>query len=489
MTDCGCNSGGHGDWNQKWRAPLREALDWLRDEVAPRYEAKAGEFLRDPWGARNEYISVILDRSKESRDRFFSAQAKRPLEGAEETTVFKLLELQRHAMLMYTSCGWFFDELSGIETVQVIQYAARVIQLANEIFGEDFEPAFLERLEKAKSNIPENGDGRVIYQKFVKPAMIDWQRAAAHYAISSMFQEYEKATRVFSFTFEDEERQFQVTGKTKLAVGRVRIVSEITQETETLSYGILYMGEHNLIGGVCKFPSPEAYAAAAKEIADMYQTADFPQVIRLIDQHFGSPSYTLKSLFKDEQRRILDEIVSSAREDLENRFRLITERYAPLMKFLESAGAPLPGGLQTAWDLTLRGDIRKQLSNGHTDLEHLKALIQEAHPRGTDVLNADISYAAKSRMERLMNKIAENPEDVSQIKELQEIASLIMPLPIGLNLAEAQNTYWHLKQTTLPDLQRRASEGDAVAGESVKEFLALGETLSFASQALEPAKT
>jgi alpha-amylase/alpha-mannosidase (GH57 family) len=489
MSDCGCNSGGHGDWNQQWRAPLREALDWLRDEIAPRYEAKAAEFLRDPWGARNEYIQVILDRTKESRDRFFSSQAKRPLENAEEITVFKLLELQRHAMLMYTSCGWFFDELSGIETVQVIQYAARVIQLAHEIFGQDFEPAFLERLEKAKSNIPENGDGRVIYQKFVKPAMIDWQKAAAHYAISSIFQKYEKTTRVFSFTFEDEQQEFHVTGKTKLAIGRVRITSEITQETETLSYGILYMGEHNLIGGVCKFPSPEAHAAAVKELADVYQTADFPQIIRLLDQLFGSPSFTLKSLFKDEQRRILDGIVASVREDLEGRFRLITERYAPLMKFLESAGAPLPGGLQTAWDLTLRGDIRKQLSNGHTDLGHLKALIQEAQPRGTDVLNADISYAAKGRMERLMQKIAEHPEDVNQIKEMEEIAALIMPLPIGLNLAEAQNIYWHLKRTALPEFKRRADAGDAAAQESLKELLALGEKLSFAPQALEISQT
>jgi len=402
--------------------------------------------------------------------------------------VFKLLELQRHAMLMYTSCGWFFDELSGIETVQVIQYAARVIQLAKEIFGEDCEPAFLERLEKAKSNIPEHGDGRVIYQKFVKPAMIDWHKAAAHYAISSVFQEFSKATRVFSFTFEDEHREFHVTGKTKLAVGRVRITSEITQEVEVLSYGILYMGEHNLIGGVCKFASPEAEAAAAKEISDVYQTADFTQVIRLVDRHFGSPSYTLKSLFKDEQRRILDDIVASAREDLESRFRLITERYAPLMKFLESAGAPLPGGLQMAWDLTLRGDIRRQLSNGHTDLEHLKALLQEAQPRGTDVLNVDISYAARNRMERLMQKIAEKPEDVNQIKELQEIASLIMPLPIGLNLAEVQNTYWHLKQTALPEFQRRAFAGDAAAQQSLSELLALGERLGFASQALELAQ-
>jgi alpha-amylase/alpha-mannosidase (GH57 family) len=488
MADCGCNSGGHGDWKQHWRAPLREALDWLRDEVGPHFDSKAAEFLRDPWVTRNEYINVILDRSPETRETFLATHAERPLSQEEKITVYKLLELQRHAMLMYTSCGWFFDELSGIETVQVIQYAARVIQLANEIFGKDFEPAFLERLERAKSNIPEHADGRVIYQKFVKPAMIDWPKAAAHYAISSVFQEYGKRIRMFSFTFEDEHREFHVTGKTKLAIGRVRITSEITQERQVLSYGILYMGEHNLIGGVCKFATVDEHDAAAKEILQVYETADYAQVIRLIDQRFGGPSYTLKSLFKDEQRRILNEIVATAREDLEGRFRLITERYAPLMKFLEGAGAPLPAGLQTAWDLTLRGEIRKELINGHTDLQHLKALVQEAQPRASEVLNADISYAAKSRMEKLILQIAQSPEDLNQIKELEEIAALIMPLPIGLNLAEVQNTYWKLKETVLPEWRRRANEGDGRAQESLKELLELGQRLAFAPQSLEPTK-
>jgi hypothetical protein len=460
-------------------------LDWLRDEVAPRYEAKAGEFLRDPWAARNEYIDVVLDRSPDIREKFFASQAKRDLNDGEKINVFKLLELQRYAMLMYTSCGWFFDELSGIETVQVIQYAARVIQLANEIFGQDLEPAFLERLERAKSNIPEHADGRVIYHKFVKPAMIDWPKAAAHYAISSVFKDYGKATRVFSFTFEDEQREFHVTGKTKLAIGRVHIVSEITQERQLLSYAILYMGEHNLIGGVCKFPSIEEHKTAAKEIVDVYNMADYPQVIRLIDQRFGGPAYTLKSLFKDEQRRILNEILASAREDLESRFRLITERYAPMMKFLEGAGAPLPAGLQIAWDLTLNGDIRRQLANGHTDLTHLKALLQEAQPRGTDVLNADISYATKNRMEKLMQQIADKPDDMNLVKELEEIAALMMPLPIGLNLAEVQNTYWKLKETVLPEYQRRAKEGDNAAQESLKQLLELGQRLGFAPQSLE----
>jgi alpha-amylase/alpha-mannosidase (GH57 family) len=482
--DCGCCAGGHG-WNQQWRGPLREALDWLRDAVAPKFEKKAGELLRDPWQARNDYIAVILNRGPENREGFFKRNTARELSQDERVAALKLMELQRHAMLMYTSCGWFFDELSGIETVQVIQYAARVLQLAREIFGEDLEPAFLERLAKARSNLPEHGDGRAIYEKFVKPAMIDWSNAVAHYAISSMFQEYEKATRVFSFTFEDEHRQVAVTGKAKLAVGTARVTSEITQETQSLSYAILYMGEHNLIGGVARFDSPETFDAVAREIQAMFEVADFPQIIRLIDQHFGHSSYSLKSLFKDEQRRILNQILASAREDLESRFRLITERYAPMMKFLQGAGVPLPAGLQTAWDLTLHSEIRKQLINGHTDLNQLRALIDEARMRGTEVLNADISYAAKSRMERMIRRIAENPCDIDQVRELEEVAALLTPLPLGLNLAEVQNTYWSLKHTVLPGWRERATAGDPDAEKCRTEFLALGEKLGFAQGALQ----
>ncbi|MBC8095938.1 MAG: DUF3536 domain-containing protein [Akkermansiaceae bacterium] len=482
--DCGCNSGGRGDWNQSWRAPLRDALDWLREELTPRFEATAAQLLPDPWQARDEYISIILDRSPANREKFFTEQAKRELTDDEKVVVLKLMELQRHAMLMYTSCGWFFDELSGIETVQVIQYAARVIQLAQELFGEDVEPAFLERLEQAKSNVAAHGDGRAIYQKFVKPAMIDASKAVAHYAISSLFQEYGKATRVFSFTFEDEHRRVAATGKTKLATGRACVVSEITGEADRLAYAILYMGEHNLIGGVGKFASQEAFDAVARELHEIYETADFPQVIRLIDKHFGHSSYSLKSLFKDEQRRILNEILSSAREDLEVRFRSITDRYAPLMKFLQSAGAPLPSGLQIAWDLTLHSNIRRQFVNGHTDLEQLKTWVHEASARGSDVLNADISYAVKNRMERSIRHIAENPCELNLVKELEGIATLMLPLPLGLNLAEVQNTYWTLKKTTLAEFRQRAAEGDQSATECLNELLVLGERLGFAPGAL-----
>ncbi|HZR19962.1 MAG TPA: DUF3536 domain-containing protein [Verrucomicrobiae bacterium] len=488
MNDCGCNSGGHSGWNQGWRAPLRMSLDWLRDELAPLFENKGKELLRDPWAARNDYIAVILDRSAESRQRFFSEHGAKELSEPDQVTVLKLMELQRHAMLMYTSCGWFFDEISGIESVQVVQYAARALQLANEIFGKDLESEFLNRFQNAKSNIPEHGDGRVIYEKFVKPAMIDWPKAGAHYAISSLFQQYGEKTRIFSFSFEDEDRQTLTSGKTKLSVGRTRIRSEITQESERLSYGVLYLGEHNLTGAVRRFESKEEYDAVFQEIKKAFDAADYPEAIRLIDRHFGGTPCSLKSLFKDEQRRILSEILATTHEDLESRFRLIAERYTPLLKFLQGVGAPLPRGLEAAQEYVLHEDIRRRFEADPINLEELRNLIAEARARNGHVLDAEISFVVKNRMERMMNELAAHPEEPERMTALEQLAQLVMPLPLGLNLWKVQNTFWGLLQSVASDRRARAAAGDEAAQQWTQQFTALGTTLGFAMKPDPPAE-
>jgi alpha-amylase/alpha-mannosidase (GH57 family) len=479
MANCGCNSGGHADWNQEWRQPLRFALDWLRDAIAPLFEAKTAELLHDPWQARNNYIDVVLDRSPDNVGRYFDKHARRPLNEDEQVTVLKLMEMQRHSMLMYTSCGWFFDEVSGLETVQVVQYAARAIQLARELLGQDLEEGFLERFQGAKSNIPENCDGRCIYEKFVKPAMVDREKATAHYAISSLFENFQNKTRIYSYTFVDEERKLMEVGKTKLAVGRVCVVSEITWEKETLCYAILYMGEHNLVGGVAKFTTPEDFSTTQREITESYEHADFPETIRRIDRHFGQSSYSLKSLFKDEQRRILNDILASTRDDLESRFRLIVERYEPLMKFLRALGSPLPPGLQTAADFVLHVDIRRELESERLDLDRLNNLLTEAQSRGTEILDAEMSYFVKQRLEQMIEQVAANPADVERIRILEGVAGLMTPLPIGLNLWKVQNTYWEMMQAVLPEYKYRAGKGDENAQNWVRHFSALGDRLGF----------
>src|SRR5205823_6486743 len=198
-SDCGCNAGGGPGWNQQWRGPLREAFDWLRDDLVADYERCAKLLLVDPWSARDDYIDVVLDRSVSNVTDFLSRHSLCRLSPIEEVRALRLLELQRHLMLMYTSCGWFFDEPTGTETVQVLQYAGRAVQLGHQLFGGDREEQFLKRLEAVHSNISEFGNGRDIYERFVRPAMLDLPGVAAHYAISSLFDGFHQSDSVYSY--------------------------------------------------------------------------------------------------------------------------------------------------------------------------------------------------------------------------------------------------------------------------------------------------
>jgi alpha-amylase/alpha-mannosidase (GH57 family) len=166
-ADCGCHSGAHPDWSQTWRAPLRVALDRLRDSMIEIYEARGGDLLSEPWAARDAYIDVILGGPV---DDLISEHGSHALDPEERSVAVSLLEAQHQAMLMYTSCGWFFDDVSGIEAVLVLRYAGRAIYLTRQATGVDLEPVFLEILETAPSNV-DGKSGRDVYQEKVSPYM------------------------------------------------------------------------------------------------------------------------------------------------------------------------------------------------------------------------------------------------------------------------------------------------------------------------------
>ncbi|HVR08147.1 MAG TPA: DUF3536 domain-containing protein [Thermoanaerobaculia bacterium] len=169
--DCGCRIGGPPGWDQAWRAPLRLALDELRDELAPLYEQAAGEIFESPWQARDDSIDLVLDPSPAAAEAFFARHARGAVAAGERRArALRLLEMQRCAMLMYTSCGWFFDDLAGLEAVQVLRYAGRAARLADELCGGQCERALLRRLAWARSNDPAAGTGRDLYEARVRPA-------------------------------------------------------------------------------------------------------------------------------------------------------------------------------------------------------------------------------------------------------------------------------------------------------------------------------
>ncbi|MDX6289238.1 MAG: hypothetical protein QOH42_1037, partial [Blastocatellia bacterium] len=168
IRDCGCHTGGEPGWHQSWRTPLRQALDILRDVNATQFEATRGDLFKDPWQARDESIALVLDQSH-SREKFLYNQAGRCLSTAEQWRALTYLELQRMLLLMYTSCGWFFNDVSGIETIQILKYAARAIDLMGQLDLPSIQERFLDMLAEAKSNRTEMGTGADIYRRLVEP--------------------------------------------------------------------------------------------------------------------------------------------------------------------------------------------------------------------------------------------------------------------------------------------------------------------------------
>lgn len=479
-SNCGCNSGGRPGWNQEWRRPLREALDWLREKLASEYEERSRPLLRDPWSARDEYIEVILNRSPESREQFFRNQAVREFSAEEETTALKLLELQRYAMMMYTSCGWFFDELSGIETTQVLQYAGRAVQLARELWDDGVEDRFLSMLEFAKSNLPEHRDGRHIYEKFVKPAMVDLHKVGAHFAVSSLFENYGDKAQIFCYQVEREDHRLLPAGKKRLALGRAKITSEITRESANVTYGVLHFGDHNVSGGIRVYRGEEAFESLAAEMSEIFAGADFPEIIRAVDRNFDVGVYSLKLLFRDEQRRILDMVLAATMADIDAVYRQLYMQNAPLMRFLSDIGYPASKSFHVAAELALNGELNRVFQTEPLDIDAIRGTLYEAEGAKVTLDGAGLGYTLRKTIERMMLAFRENSDNIVLLAQIDAAVEMGNSLPFEVTFWKSQNLYWEMLEAVFPGYRSRAALGDEGAGEWVRLFSSLGENLSVA---------
>jgi len=469
-SDCGCHSGQHNDWNQAWRAPLREAMDWLRDELELVFADHTGKYLTDPWRARNEYIKVILNRSPENVDEYFKQQASRELTAQEKIAALNLLEMQRHAMLMYTSCGWFFDDISGIETTQVIQYAAKSIQLARELADVDLEPEYLKKLESAPSNIGQTRNGATIYDEKIKPGIIDLPRVGAHYAISSLFEEYTEQTRIFCYTAESTAYERIEAGMHRLAIGTAIIRSEITGAAQEISFAVLLMADNTLNGGVREFTDSESFNTMMAELKEVFQKTDIPEVIRLMDKYFSSHNYSLRHLFKDQQRKVLNQILATSLQEVENSFRQIYERNYSIMNVINEMTMPLPRALINTGEFITNTDLRMLLEEDTFDSERFKQLVGNIKQWSFKLERTTLSYVAGEKITLLMENLFADPEDVFLIETIEEILKHLRKLPLDLDLWKVQNLYFSLGKRVYRNMLKRSEDGDNVARKWVNHF-------------------
>ena len=474
-ANCGCNAG-HPGWNQAWRAPLRDALDWLRDALVRVYEEHAGRDLRDPWAAREAYIDVILDRGPEAVDAFFAAHGRPELGREERPRALRLLEMQRHALLMYTSCGWFFDELSGIETVQVLMYAARAIQLA-ERFGAHLEDEFTRRLATARSNIPRWGDGARIYRRAVRPSFVTLSRVVAHYGISGLFDPYDEDARVFSYTVRRLDGRREESGGHAVATGLVSVASRITGEVEQAAFAVLHLGGTDVQCGVRMNASAEWYEKTKSDIFESFLTKGPSDAVRLLDGAFSESLYALSNLFTEARRRVVGLIIEERLARFEGVYKELYEESRPLVAFMRDSGVPVPPAIVMAAEYTLIKDLVDALARAPRDplpdraLEIARELETLELTNHVGELELLIRRGAEARVEALLG----DPlgPDLDQVHRLLDLAGA---LGTSVNLWQVQNTYHAAARAHRGTLSQRAE----AEGERVAEFWRLGERLNFA---------
>jgi hypothetical protein len=324
--------------------------------------------------------------------------------------------------------------------VQVIQYAGRAIQMAREeAQANDLEAQFCERLRNAKSNLPEHGDGEKIYKKWVAPAVVTIDKVAGHYAVSSLFENYGDKTKIYCYGVERLAYAVETEGRIRLATGHVHVTSDITREQADLSFGVLHLGDHNITGGVREFQDENTFQELRESLNAAFARADMTEVIRILDEKFNKSRFSLSSLFRDEQRRIVDLVLKDTVNSVSASFRGVYENQAALMRFLSGLGVPVPPALLSAATIALNSQLQQSLKRPEIDSSTVQALVREAAASNIALDETTLEYTMRKRLEEQAAILAQKPDDLDALKRLHAMLDIAAALPRPAVLWEVQN--------------------------------------------------
>lgn len=481
--DCGCSTGGHPGWNQKWRKPLREALDYLRDELVIIFEQEGPKYFDNVWEVRNNYIDVILDRNEMNVKKFQQDNFKPDLSDEQKVHAMELLEIQRQAMLMYTSCGWFFSEISGIETVQIMEYAARAMQLATKFSNKDLETHFLEILSEAKSNIPEHGTGKDIFERFVKPSIVTTKQIASLWALSSLYQDFEDEESVYCYTIKKEAYKKVQKGSSTFVVGHIEIQSKITLQKSNVMFALMQYSGGDFHCAIKEYSDDFEFNKIKTNLIKTFLMNPLTEIIRAMDECFGKEYFTLKDIFIEERRKILQILLKGKLEKFSQTYQVMYDEGKGSIYHLQGLGLKIPDEfkISAAYALSHKFNDIVVHSGGFLDEDS----IQQATDLNYEAKKIDIQLDKTPSNKIFSKKILQNINrlvhsfEIQQADVLLEIFDSINKLELQIDISEAQNIYFSKIYHKIGDI---IESGTATKRSSNKKFiemlLEIGENLN-----------
>lgn len=479
-SDCGCRTGGEESWTQAWRAPLREALDGLRDDVAPRWREAADDVLREPEEAVLDYVDVILDRSDGAVDAFLERHGRGGMTVERRVRALRLLEMERQLQLMYTSCGWFFNDLAGIETLQVLAYAARALDLGRRCLDgmEEVEAGLLETLSTARSNRPEKGSGRELWEREVLPRRAGPRDAAAQWAVRRAVRGRDPDGRFYAWRIEESASRTARSGAAFLLVGGGSVLSLGTGEEEELRWGVLRLGELSLACGVRPAPPEEAPGGAEtpEELAARaIEDGDVAGALGLLEDGFPGGLRSIRDLWPDERRALVQGLASDALETTAGVARATFERRAPLLRAMTDAGLGLPPVWEAAAALVFQGLLREILQEPRPDRSRVADLLDRVAELGVTLPATQSRQVARAALDEAADRFAEAPFEPGRLARLADTFSAVRALPFEVGWRRAQDRWWEVRDRLAGEEGGPPSEG------WLERFRELGEALAFAA--------
>lgn len=446
--DCGCSTGGHPGWNQKWREPLRNALDYLRDELAKVFEAEGQKYFNDnPWTIRNKYIDVILDRNYVTIRKFQKENFKPDLTEEQKVKGMELLEIQRQAMLMYTSCGWFFSEISGIETVQIMKYAARAMQLAARFTNEDFETHFKDILSQAKSNIAEFGTGKDIYERFVKPSVVTAKQIACLWAISSLYQDFEDEEDVYCYTVKRHSYQKVQKGSSNFLVGHIEISSKVTLQKADLMFALMQYAGGDFHCAIKEFSNDAEFNELQATLIKTFALNPITEIIRTLDEKFGKEYFTLKDIFIEERKKILQILLKDQLEKFGNTYKEMYDQGKGSIYHMQNLGLEIPKEFKISAEYALSHRYNDLLagSDGFVEapiVQQIKDINFEAKRMNITIDKTPSNKNFAKRIITNLNRLTKSFE-IQQADTIIELFEIVEKLDLQIDISEAQNIYYN----------------------------------------------
>jgi alpha-amylase/alpha-mannosidase (GH57 family) len=462
--NCGCSTGGKAGWNQKWRRPLREALDLLRDELVQIFEKEGEKIFKDVWEARNGYIEVILNRSPKRIKSFFEQYGLKDLDEKVRIKGLKLLEMQRHALQMYTSCGWFFADLAGLETILILQHAARAIQLAEECTGQEIEKKFLARLSEAESNLPEMGKGDQVYQRLVKPKCVTLDKVVNHFAISSLFDEGEGERKIFSYRVEKIHYEKIEKGEDLLVIGQVRITPEVIPEPKEFLFGLI-PAEKEVFRTWVSEKNEDIRFDVLKEKAHAGFGKGGEEMDKVLTLLLGNQFFTIQNTFKEERQTIFQKLVKKEFDEHCQIYAELFDKTKQVVEALSREGLEIPYEIRVAAEITLSHRLFQEINQLRRDFKatrekgEIDRIIEVAKEHGYDLRKEDsLSVLNQILMEKMNALQKSKGSDLSWQEEQIEAVMILLDLAkkwdFSISLEEAQNLMGQILEECFGNLEK-----------------------------------